>query len=253
MTKEVAVKEQAPIVGETEAMLDMIRDAASNPDIDVNKLERLMTLRDRVASERKEQAFSEAMNTVQDAIKPIATDANNPQTSSKYASYSALDNALRPIYIANGFEVSFDTDVSPKGVDWIRVVCTIGHKAGHKRQSKTDLPITTTGPKGNPLMTPMHATGSAIQYGKRYTLGMAFNIAVARDDDGNGAGAVQITEDEAKAFHKLVDDLEGDEAKLCAFVGADSVEEMTQAQLKKATTGVNAWARSKRAKQKETA
>jgi hypothetical protein len=37
------------------------------------------------------------------------------------------------------------------------------------------------------MMTLTHATASATQYGKRYSLGMAFNISIDKDDDGNAA------------------------------------------------------------------
>ena len=42
-------------------------------------------------------------------MRAIAADANNPQTRSRYASYFALDNAVRPIYTKHGFSLTFDT------------------------------------------------------------------------------------------------------------------------------------------------
>jgi hypothetical protein len=50
------------------------------------------------------------------------------------------------------------------------------------------MPADGKGARGNDVMTKTHATGAAITYGKRYLLGMIFNLAVTRDDDGNGAG-----------------------------------------------------------------
>ena len=47
-------------------------------------------------ADEAEQAFNEAMTRAQAEMRPVARDANNPQTRSKYASYVALDRALRP-------------------------------------------------------------------------------------------------------------------------------------------------------------
>jgi hypothetical protein len=65
----------------------------------------------------------------------------------------------------------------------------IAHSAGHKIQKHVDIPIEQTGAQGTRMMTKIHATGSAMSYGKRYLLIFGFNLAVGEeDDDGNKAG-----------------------------------------------------------------
>jgi hypothetical protein len=198
----------------------------------------VLDVMERIKAGQAEQAFSEAMNEVQKKIEPIATDAANPQTQSRYASYAALDRALRPIYIAHGFEVSFDTEDSPKP-NHIRVICTVAHKAGHKRQHRADMPTDGKGAKGNAVMTATHAVGSGIQYGKRYTLGMAFNVAVARDDDGNAAGGLEkISKEQVDQLIELADTMGVDKQAYCEHFGLASLADILVKDFAKAKTAM---------------
>ncbi len=169
---------------EPAAMLEVISRAASDPAIDVNKLERLMEMHDRIAAKQAESAFNAAMSEAQAKMRPIAADAENRQTSSRYATYAKLDSALRPIYTAEGFALSFDTGDGPP--EMVRVLCHVSHRAGHSRTYKADMPADGKGAKGGDVMTKTHAVGAGMSYGMRYLLKMIFNVAVGEDDtDGN--------------------------------------------------------------------
>jgi hypothetical protein len=99
------------------------------------------------------------------------------------------DRALRPIYTKHGFSLSFDTaDGAP--ADHVRVVCRSRTATATSEPPHLDMPADGKGAKGGDVMTKTHAIGAAVTYGKRYLLGMIFNIAVGEDDDGNaGPGA----------------------------------------------------------------
>ena len=167
----------------------MFERFATDPNVSVEKIERLMALLERGEARKAEAAFNAAMASAQKAMRPVAADAYNPQTKSKYASYEALDRALRPIYTEHGFGLSFDTgDGAPP--DFVRVLCYVTHSGGHARTYKLDMPADGKGAKGGDVMTKTHATGSGLSYGQRYLLKMIFNVAVGEeDDDGNRASA----------------------------------------------------------------
>jgi hypothetical protein len=164
--------------------MDVIAKAASDPNTDVDKLERLMGLYERMTDRNAEQSFNAAMSEAQAELRPIAADAANPQTKSRYASYAALDRAVRPIYVRNGFSLSFDTTDSAN-TDHIRVICYVAHRDGHKRTYTVDMPADGKGAKGGDVMTKTHAAGAAMSYGTRYLLKMIFNLAIGEDLDGN--------------------------------------------------------------------
>lgn len=176
------------LVPPAESQLQMIERMASNPATNPDTLERLVALYERATARHEEIAFNAAMSAAQKEMRPIAADASNPQTRSKYASYEKLDRGLRPIYTDHGFGVSFDTTDSPLA-DHTRVLAYVTHALGHARTYRVDMPSDGKGAKGGDVMTKTHAVGAAMSYGMRYLLKMIFNVAVGEDDvDGNEVG-----------------------------------------------------------------
>lgn len=168
--------------------IEIVARAASDPNVDADKMERLYALMERQQAQQAEIAFNDAMSSAQGKMGRISADATNPQTRSKYATYGKLDKALRPIYSQYGFSLSFDSTDSPKE-DHARFLCYCSHSAGHTRTYRIDIPVDGKGAKGNDVMTKTHAVGSGASYGMRYLLKMIFNVAVGEDDDdGNAAG-----------------------------------------------------------------
>lgn len=206
----------APIAsGETAAILNMIERAASNPQVDLDKMERLFRLRKEVVSEAAERAFNVAMKSAQAEMRPVSANANNPQTRSRYATYDQLDRALRPIYTRHGFSLSFDEADSPKP-DHIRILCYVAHDDGHSRTYRKDMPADGKGAKGGDVMTKTHAVGAAASYGSRYLLKGIFNVAVGEDDrDGNTAEG--LTETQVADLRDLMESTETNLAKFLAI------------------------------------
>jgi hypothetical protein len=152
-------------------------------------------------------------------MRPVATDASNPQTRSRYASYFALDKAVRPIYTKHGFALSFNTaEGAPAGE--VRVVCFVSHGKGHTRTYHADMPADGKGAKGGDVMTRTHATGSAFSYGQRYLLKMIFNIAIGADDDGNSAGGRpdRISDEQASNLRDLAIEASADLPRFLTYM-----------------------------------
>src|SRR6185295_18530787 len=93
---EVQPNQVAP--AEAASLMEIITRAGADPNTNVEKLERLLGMYERIKAREAEQGFNAAMTQAQSEMRPIVADSNNPQTKSKYASYPALDRALRPIY-----------------------------------------------------------------------------------------------------------------------------------------------------------
>lgn len=168
----------------------MLLSQAVDKGADMETVERLSKLAERMMEREAEVVFNQSMHAAQMEMRRIGADATNPQTRSKYATYAKLDSALRPIYSKHGFSVSFNTaDCPVEGC--IRVIAYVSHKDGHTRTYQIDMPADGKGAKGNDVMTKTHATGAATAYGQRYLLKMIFNVAVGEtDDDGNGGGSM---------------------------------------------------------------
>lgn len=179
-----------PVEAPQEAtMLNIIERAARDPSVDIDKLDRLLAMQERVQAKSAQVEFDNALRAAQEEMKAIRTDLDNPQTRSKYASYPQLDKAIRPIYVRHGFAVTFNTGDAPRPDD-LRVLATLSHRSGHRQDYKIDMPADGKGAKGGDVMTRTHATGAAASYGQRYLYKLMFNLAVGDvDDDGNGADA----------------------------------------------------------------
>lgn len=184
----VVKQDELPEKPQGATLLDVISRAASDPTVDIEKMERLWAMKERMDAKQAEIEFNAALSRVQASMGRISADATNKQTSSKYATYGHLDAALRPLYTAEGFSLSFGTEPSADGK--VGMVCYVSHSAGHTRTYKADVPSDGKGAKGGDVMTKTHAFGSGASYGMRYLLKMIFNVAIGEDDDdGNAASS----------------------------------------------------------------
>jgi len=216
------------IESETASIIRIIERVAMDPSADIDKMERLMAMKERMDAKAAETDFNKAMNLAQSEMGRILVDATNPQTRSKYASYAALDKMLRPIYTKHGFSLSFDTDNSAHEL-FIKVLCMVSHTGGHSRIYHVDMPADGKGAKGGDVMTKTHAAGSAMSYGMRYLLRLIFNAVVGEDDDGNAASFEYITEEQAANIEALIEEVRADKAKFLKYMKAQDVEHIQKA------------------------
>ena len=215
------------------AMIDRALTSGATPET----LGKLMDLQERWEASRAKKTYDEAMKLAQSEMRPVLMNANNDQTKSRYATYEALDSAIRPIYTRHGFTLSFNTADCPLE-GHVRIVCEVAC-GGHSTFPHIDMPADGKGAKGGDVMTKTHATGAAITYGRRYLLGMIFNITTTKDDDGNGASgnpdlALPITADQFIELRDLLEQSGSNEADMLAYVKADKTEELTLGQYAKA-------------------
>ena len=177
-----------PAQNQPTSMLAVIDRAARDPAINVDKMERLLALAEAIHAREAKAAYDQAMNDAQAEMRPISRDCHNPQTRSRYASYETIDSAIRPIYTAHGFSMSFGSKAS-SNPDRVIVTCRVSHRGGHTEPVELEMPADGKGAKGGDVMTKTHATGSALSYGKRYIANLVWNLSFGEaDDDGNAAG-----------------------------------------------------------------
>lgn len=230
MTNQTALAKAAPteVTEYGNGLLEVIARAARDPSVDIDKMERLIAMQERVQARDAEIAFNTALNAAQGEMVPIAANASNPQTKSRYATYDKLDRVLRPIYTMHGFSLSFDETDSSKP-DHVRVTCYVAHVGGHTRTYHRDMPADGKGAKGGDVMTKTHAAGAAGSYGARYLLKGIFNVAVGEDDD-DGNMPVQrpatITETQWVDLVELIEKAKADTQMFCAAYQITSLRDL---------------------------
>lgn len=167
-------------------LMTALARAAASPKVNIEKMERLWAMQMQLMAMESEKAYNGAMAEAQSEMGRVATNADNTHTKSRYATYGAIDKALRPIYTKHGFALSFNETASDKP-GHVRVLCQVSHRAGHSRMYQIDMCADGKGAKGGDVMTATHATGSAHTYARRYLVKDIFNVAIGEEDnDGNG-------------------------------------------------------------------
>lgn len=215
---EIAGEAPAPAEVRTidDGIMAVIARAASDPSVDVDKLERLLAMQERVLARSAEQAFNEAMASAQEEIRPVTKNKKNESTNSKYATLDALSDAIDPIIHRYGFSLSFGTADSPLENHY-RITCEVS-LGGHSKHYRADVPVDMTGIKGNQNKTATHGFGSALSYGRRYLKLLIFDVATT-DDDGQRAGAgPTITEKQVGDLEALIQEVGADRKRFLAYL-----------------------------------
>jgi hypothetical protein len=192
---------EQPVVrlGEAQSMIDVIARAASDPNTDVAKMERLYAVLKEEQSRIAVQKFNQAMKEVQSEIPSITKDGKNPSTNSRYLQLETLTKVAKPIYAKHGFSLVFSEGQS-HNPSKIRVLCNVKHDGGHSEIHWLDLSPDDTGAKGNASKTKIHGEGSTFSYGQRYLTKLILNVTIANeDDDGNQGNKVKPEGMSAKA------------------------------------------------------
>jgi hypothetical protein len=220
MTKESEVTTELAPTGD--AFLAMIAAAARDPSVDVQKMQALLEMRERLMQQQAEMAYTEAMNRVQSSVPPIYKTRKiivKGQLRSKYAALEDIDAILRPLIIQEGFSLFFSTeDIPPKAT---KLILTVKHQQGHREAFSLVLPI-----ESSEFRSAVQNVASTISFGRRILLCLAFNvITIDTDVDGNPPGDF-ITQEQALTIFGLLHDshISAQDPKFLAWAGADSVE-----------------------------
>jgi len=120
--------------------------------------------------------LAKALNKFQREVKAVPKTSVNPFFKSKYADFPIIWDTIREPLLANGFSVSQMGGV----IDGLPVLTTLlMHTSGEWIQG--DMVLATK------IENDPQAVGSAITYGRRYSLGAILGISTEDDDDAEAA------------------------------------------------------------------
>ena len=218
MAGEIILPEQrrkavVPISNDSNIMA-VISRAAADPTCDIDKLERLMAMHERMQARDAEAEFNAAMAAMQSDIPSIAERGAivvNGQKRSDYATFEDINDVIKPIMQQHGFAITFKVENIAQGLS---VTGILMHRAGHRESTTMLLPLDTSGSKNA-----VQAVGSSTSYGKRYVMSALLNLTTrGEDDDGHAAvPTATVTAIQARQLQSLLDKC-SDKAKE-AFAG----------------------------------
>jgi hypothetical protein len=220
---------QVAVVDQASSLIGMIERAAKDPNVDMDKMERLWVMYKEESARQAEAKFNSAfaqmqsdMPEIREGGKIIHKDKNTGQEKliSTYGRWDEdINPVLKPVLQKHGFALSFRIETTDK----IRIEAVLAHEAGHSVRTSIVLPADTSGNKN-----PVQAVASSASYGKRYTAGALLNITTfGQDDDGNKAGEQPvITEQQAANIQALAEEVNADKARFLKHLSTQCKKEI---------------------------
>lgn len=246
MSQQTLLPAERPAVAVVErsqepTALEMIAEAARDPNVSVDKLRELFALKKDVDAYEAKLAFNRAMKAAQDEMRPVVRDAENQHTKSKYARLETIDAAIRPIYTRHGFALTFNSP-SLDG-EYVSLTGTALHEAGHSEPFSLKGPLDCTGAQGKANKTGIQGLGSTISYLRRYLTLMIFNVTLKGEDNDGQPG--WITERQSDTIEDLIaqcgtanEPADVVRAGFLRYMGAKLVSEIHARDFQKAVTAL---------------
>lgn len=237
MSNVVRKDEVGPVASDAAAIIQVIERAATNPQVDIDKMERLIQMQERVMDRNAKSAFAAALAAMQPELPVIAERGaidlgRGPKQ--RYALWEDINDAIKPVLAKHGFALSFRT-----GQDEGKITVTgiLTHREGHSEETTMYLPADTSGSKNA-----VQAVGSSTSYGKRYTATALLNLTSrGEDDDGTGSSATaeKINEMQLQQLVKLADDVGADKIAFCKYLKIASLADLAARDYRRAVAALN--------------
>lgn len=162
------------------SMIHVIQRAAQNPDVDVDKMERLLAMHERILARSAEEQYNAAFAALQGELPTITKEGNikdkRGNVVSHYAKFEHIHDAIKPLMDSHGFALSFRIQTGSMGQPQVQL--KFMHRGGHHEITPfCEVPKDKTGYKND-----AQAVGSSVQYGKRYTMCAFLNINTEGED-----------------------------------------------------------------------
>lgn len=206
---------------------------ATDTGVDLDKVERMMGLYERVKANEAKAAWIAAMASAQPELPVIRERGKNGGTNSKFALWEDINQAIRAPLAKNGLTLTFRVDITDRLAS---VTAVVSHAMGHSEATTVPVPVEAV----NKGMNNSQAVGSAISYGKRYAAGAILNItSTGEDDDGQKAGVGgTITADEAAELREKMAQAGMTEDAFLRWAKLERVEDVPATHYEKASDAI---------------
>jgi len=249
----IASDERSPVqVSQPDNLMGALINAAMNPDIDADKMERMLAMYERMEERKAKVEFDEALAQMLPEIPEIgktgvATKAGGGELY-KFAKWDQMNRVLRPILQKHGFALTFRTQEHEKGV----LVTGVLSRGGHSETTS----LLQSLESASSAMNANQARGNAVSYGKRYTAAALLNIITTdeQDNDASGLSGDTLSEQQVEEILGLVKRLGGEHsvllewAKMKHGVDAPAIEALPIEMFDTVRNQLNHWIKLREAK-----
>lgn len=212
-------------------MLTVIARAAADPACDLDKMERLMAMHERMMGRQAQAEFADSLASMQ-AELPSIGERGDAAGRYKFALWEDINQAIKPILQKHGFALSFRTDTA----NGITVTGVLSHRNGHREETSITLPADASGNKNA-----VQAVASSVSYGKRYTAGALLNLTShGEDDDAFSATGDFITEAQEISLRERLDACGANLPGFLKFLKVEALSKIRTKDFDKAVKAVEA-------------
>ena len=226
MTDKLATAPHTQLAPARDEFTSFLERAAKDPTIDVDKLERLLALKEKQDAQERKRLFFEALARLQARLEPIVRSGTNQHTSQKYVRLDDLLAIIKPLCQEEGFAFSFDSKPISGGIDFS---CEMAHGMGHSEVKHLVLPVDAGGSKNA-----VQAVGSSTTYARRYLLDMHLNLARRGEDDDGAGGSPRLTDDQVATVKETLAKHGGNVDRFLGYMKAGTFEDILASELPKA-------------------
>ena len=224
-----------PVASEGAALVSMIERVARDPSVDLERLERLIAMKERILARESQMAFDAAFAEMQPELPVIDEKGKHGGTGSTYAKWDDIMAGIKKPLSNHGF--SYRCRVNQEAGKVI-VTGKLSHRGGHFEETSLELPVDTGGQKNA-----VQAIGSSVHYGQRYVAKALLSLSSHKSDDDNGdaaGGNGQINEEQYTAILKLVEEVGADIRKFCSYFKVESIAMIPAKQYERAIAALEA-------------
>lgn len=221
------------------SLMRLIERAATSPDFDVAKLEKLLDVKERWEANEARKAFTAAKAAFKAEAprllknRKVAFPSQKGRTEYDHATLDAITEALSPVLAKHGLAFSWETTQNEAGL--VRVACVLTHVLGHSERVALQAAADQSGSKN-----PIQAIGSTVTYLERYTLLAITGLATAEQDD-DGAGSSTVLDAEQKdTLIATMREVGADTGKFMTYLGVESLDVLPAHRFEEAMTALRA-------------
>ena len=245
----ISLEDAAPLApvaappSESGAILSMIERAARDPNVDIEKFERLMAMRERMEARAAKQAFDNAISMAKGEIGPIHKNkvvdftTQKGRTNYRHEDFAEVARAVDPVLKRHGLSYRFR---SAQDGAKLSLTCILSHRDGYAEETMLEAARDDSGNKNA-----IQGVGSTATYLQRYTLKLALGLAASDDDDGAASSAdddgAKITFDQYSELLRIAEEVnatEADDLRLCKKFKIGFLQELPASKFAEAVTAL---------------
>jgi len=224
--RETAAQASVAIVQRGSAEVIGLLQQAIDKGVDVEALEKLLTLHERVADRAAAQEFAGALAAFQAECPPIRKTSkaeiatrSGTRYSYQFASLDHIAEAVNPLLSTRGLSYTWDSETTDGS---LRCVCTLRHVNGHSIQSSFACPL-----ESKAGMSEQQKVAAALSYARRQSLTQVLGLTTT-DPDTDAASTETITEEQVANLESLMSEVGADRARFLSYLKVDSFDKLPE-------------------------